>query len=307
MRIAIYGSGSVGGYFGGRLAQGGEDVVFIARGIHLEALRTHGLTVDSIKGNFVLPGVEATEDLSKVKPVDCVLVCVKAWQVAEVATVLRSVLGPEAFVVPLENGVEAPQQLAEKLGPQRVLGGLCRIASQLIAPGHVRHVGIEPYVAFGELDGHSSRRTETLRQAFERAGVMAEVPANIQAAMWQKFIFIAAISGVGAVARAPIGRLRSLAGTRQMLSDAMRETFLVAQACGVLLPEDIVAKTMAFVDTLPEATTASMQRDIIEGRPSELEAQSGAIVRLGQSHGVPTPTHSFIYHSLLPQELLTRQ
>jgi 2-dehydropantoate 2-reductase len=307
MRIAVFGTGAVGGYFGGRLAQAGEEVIFIARGEHLQALRSHGLQVDSVKGDFVVQPVQATGDPAQVGVVDAVLVGVKAWQVSEAAQAMRPMVGPDTFVVPLQNGVEAPPQLAAVLGAQHVLGGLCRIISFILGPGHIRHAGIEPYVAFGELDNQASERAERLRQAFARAiGVTVEIPLDIQAAIWEKFLFIASFSGVGAVTRAPAGVLRSVPETRQLLEGAMREIFAVARAREIALPGDIVDQTMAVVDGLPPDGTASMQRDIMEGRPSELASQNGAVMRLGQGAGVATPLHRFIYQSLLPLELRAR-
>lgn len=307
MRIAVFGTGGVGGYFGGRLAQAGEEVIFIARGEHLRAMREHGLRVDSIKGDFVLQPVQATDNPAEVGPVDAILVGVKAWDVPQAAQLMRPMVGPETFVVPLENGVEAPDQLAEALGREHVLGGLCKIISAIVAPGHIRHAGIDPYIAFGELDGRKSERAERLRQAFARAiGVTAEIPDDIQVAMWEKFVFIAAISGVGAVTRAPAGVIRSLPETRQMLEQAMREILAVARARGVALSDEVVSQTMAFIDAMPAGGTASMQRDIIAGRPSELDYQNGTVARLGRELGVPTPVNAFIYASLLPQELRAR-
>ncbi len=307
MRIAVFGTGAVGGYFGGRLAQAGEEVIFIARGEHLQALRSHGLQVDSIKGDFVVQPVQAADDPAQVGVVDTVLVGVKAWQVSEAAQAMRPMVGPDTFVVPLQNGVEAPAQLAAVLGAQHVLGGLCKIISFILGPGHIRHAGIEPYVAFGEPDNQASERAERLRQAFARAvGVTVEIPPDIQAAMWDKFLFIASFSGVGAVTRAPAGILQSVPETRQLLEQAMREIFAVARAREIALAGDIVGQTMAAVDGLPPDATASMQRDIMEGRPSELASQNGAVVRLGQEAGVATPLHRFIYHSLLPLELRAR-
>ena len=170
MRIAIFGAGAVGGYFGARLAQAGEDVIFIARGEHLRAMRRDGLYVESILGDFRVTPVKATDDPASVGPVDVVLVGVKAWQVPEAAESMRPMVGPETFVVPLQNGVEAPDQLAAVLGKEHVLGGLCRIICARVAPGRIRHAGMEPYVAFGELDNRPSPRAERLRAAFERAG-----------------------------------------------------------------------------------------------------------------------------------------
>jgi 2-dehydropantoate 2-reductase len=306
MRIAVFGAGGVGGYFGGRLAQAGEDVVFIARGAHLEAMRTAGLLVDSLKGDFSVRPVQATDVPAEVGRVDAVLVAVKAWQVPEAAHAIQPMLGEETFVVPLQNGVEAPEQLSAVLGKECVLGGLCHIVSYIAGPGYIKHAGIEPHIAFGEMEGGKSERAEALKAAFDRAGVWAEAPEDIQAAMWEKFLFIAAISGVGAVTRAPAGLMRRLPETRRLLENAMKETFAVGRARGVNLPADVVERTLAFVDNLPEGATASMQRDIMEGRPSELHSQNGAVVRLGAEADAPTPIHAYIYHALLPQELRAR-
>jgi 2-dehydropantoate 2-reductase len=306
MRIAVFGTGGVGGYFGGRLAQGGEDVIFIARSDHLKAMRANGLRVDSLKGDFLIQPVQATDKPEEVGEVDAILVAVKTWQVPDAALAMRPMVGQNTFVVPLENGVDAPAELMAVLGEAHVLGGLCHIVSYIAEPGHIRHAGIEPHIAFGELDGRSSKRAQRLKAAFERAGVWAEVPENIRAAMWEKFLFIAAISGVGAVTRAPAGVMRGLPETRQLLQRAMEEVIAVAKAHQVNLPEDVLEKTMAFIDNLPEGATASMQRDIMEGRPSELASQNGAVLRLGSEQGVPTPTHAFLYHSLLPQDLRAR-
>jgi len=306
MHIAIFGTGAVGGYFGGRLAQAGENVTFIARGERLRALQEHGLRIDSLKGDFTIEHVEATDDPAQVGAVDVIVVGVKAWQVREAARACRPMVGPETFVVPLQNGVEAPDQLVEVLGAEHVLGGLCRIVSSVVEPAYVRHAGLEPYVAFGELDNRPSERAAPLQAAFERAGVKAEIPSDIQVALWEKFLFIAPFSGIGAVTRAPAGVLRSLPETRQMLEQAMQEILTVAQARSVALPQEIVSQTMALVDNLPPDGTASMQRDIMAGRPSELESQNGAVVRLGQEVSVATPLHVFIYRSLKPLELRAR-
>ncbi len=306
MRIAIFGTGGVGGYFGGRLAQAGEEVVFIARGDHLAALRNRGLHVESLKGDFVVHPAQATDDPVHVGAVDAVLVGVKAWQVPDAAQAMRSLIGPETFVVPLQNGVEAPTQLAAVLGTQQVLGGLCSIISFIAGPAHILHTGAEPSIAFGELDNRPSDRAEQLRQAFARANVKVEIPPDIHVAMWEKFLFIASWGGVGAVTRAPVGVVRSVPGVRQMLLEALDEIIQVGAAQQIALSEESMRKAMAFIDSLQPDSTASMQRDIMEGRPSELEFQNGTVVRLGREVGVPTPVHTFLYHSLLPSELRAR-
>jgi 2-dehydropantoate 2-reductase len=306
MRVAIFGSGGVGGYFGGRLAVADNDVTFIARGEHLRALRSTGLRVDSIKGDFTVSPVRATDNPTQVNNVDVVILGVKAWQVVDAARAMRPMVRADTFVLPLENGVEAFEQLSALLGRKHVLGGLCKIVSYLVEPGHVRHAGFEPFVAFGEWDNHPSDRVEALRETFARAGVEAKVPPDIQAAVWNKFLFISGFSGVGAVTRAPAGVLRRLPQTRSLMERSMLEIDQVAEARGIRLPGDAVNQALASLDSLPENATSSMQRDIMAHRPSELESQNGAVVRLGREAGIETPVNSFIYDSLLPLEMQAR-
>jgi 2-dehydropantoate 2-reductase len=306
MRIAIFGAGSIGGYFGGRLSQAGEDVVFIARGEHLNAMLTHGLRVDSINGNFVVQTVQATDDPSKIGKVDMVLVGVKAWQVPEAAEAMRPMVGSETFILPLQNGLEAPGQLSQALGEQRVLVGLCGLFCYMAGPGHIVHAGTDPFVKFGEQDNHRSQRVELLLDAFKRAGVNAEIPPDIQVAMWMKFLLITVWSGLGAVTRAPVGIWRSMPETRRMAQMSLQEIITVAAARDISLPEEALQTTMNMYDRLVPQSTASLQRDIMEGRPSEIETQIGAVVRFGQEANVATPLHTFIYCSLLPTELRAR-
>jgi len=307
MRIVVFGSGGVGGYFGGRLAQAGMDVTFIARGRHLQAIGKHGLRVDSINGDFTLHPAIATDDPAMVGEADVVLCCVKSWQVNEAAIAMRPMVGPKTVVIPIQNGVEAPTILSDVLGADKVLGGLCRIISMTHGPGHVRHVGAEPYITFGELNNQQTERTKRLYRAFSEAtGITVEIATDINAVLWEKFILIAPWSGVGAVTHAPVGVFRRLPETRQMLLQSMTEAFNIAIAREIDLSKEVVEETMEFIDELPEEGTASMQRDIIEGRPSELNEQNGAVVRLGNDLGVQTPVNAFIYYSLLPLEMRAR-
>jgi 2-dehydropantoate 2-reductase len=308
MRIAIYGTGGVGGYFGGRLAEAGHSVAFIARGAHLEAIRRDGLRVESIAGDFTIAPAEASDSPAAVGPVEAVLVCVKAWQVGEAGAALAPRLAPGTFVVPLENGVEAAGELGALLGPERVLPGLCRILSYIAAPGCIRHAAVAPSVEFGEPDGRASERAARLHDAFASArGVTARVSADIAAAIWEKFLFIAPYSSVGAQTGLGAGGMRSDPGVRTMLEAAMREVEAVARARAVRIRPDIVERTMGWVDSLPTDGTASMQRDILEGRPSELEYQTGAVVRLGRQAGVPVPIHEGLLAALRPLEERARQ
>jgi 2-dehydropantoate 2-reductase len=306
MRIAVIGAGGVGGFFGGKLAAAGLDVVFLARGQTLERLRHHGLIIDSAEGLQRIEPVRATDDPASIGPVDAVLIAVKAWQVHEAARSIKPLIGDRTAVVPLQNGVEAPDQLIGELGPEPVLGGLCKIIAFTVEPGHIRHAGVVPQVILGELNNQSSRRSERLKKAFETAGVSAEIPQDIHAAMWEKFLFICSVSGMGALTRAPIGPIRDNPQTRAMLEQAKQEIFRLARARGVDLREGIVKDSMAFVDELPWESTASMQRDIMEGLPSELEAQSGAVLRLGREAGLDAPLHRAMYTGLLLSEKRAR-
>ena len=302
MRIAVFGTGGVGGYFGGRLAQNGEDVTFIARGEHLRVIKAQGLKVDSTSGDFVIYPAKATDDVNEVGAVDLVILGVKAWQVPEAAHTMKPLVGPNTTVLPLQNGVEAVPQLVSELGTENVIGGLCRIVSFVVEPGHIRHAGFTPSIIIGELDNRRTHRIETIEQVFKRAGLDITIANDIQVALWTKFLFIASFSGVGAVANAPAGVIRADPKWRSQILSAMEEIYALAHARGVNLPPDSVAKVMASVDALPEDATSSMQRDIAAGKPSELESQNGAVVRMARENGVDAPTHTHIYQTLAAGE-----
>lgn len=307
MKIAIFGTGSVGGYFGGRLAEAGEDVTFLARGEHLRAMRENGLRVDSIDGDFHLPSVQATDDPAKVGAADVVLVATKAWQVPEAASAVRPMVGDRTVVIGLQNGVEAAGQLSSVLGRDKVAGGSCAIVSMIAGPGHIRHAGASPRIVFGNLDGKNNEACERLLEAFGRTrGVRAVLSDEIQIEIWRKFLFIAPVSGVGAVTRAPLGICRTVAETRTMIAEAMEEIRALALAHHVPLPDNATETALSFLDSLPAESTASMQRDIMDGRPSELDSQNGAVVRLAAPKGIEVPVHRFLYASLLPLERQAR-
>ena len=306
MRIAVIGAGGTGGYFGGRLAKAGVDVVFVVRGKTLQALRGGGLRVDSINGDFVLEKVNATDDPSTAGKVDSVLVTVKTWQIGEAITGIKPMLRDDTAVIPLENGMTAPEEVARILGPKHALGGLCGIVSFVVEPGHIRHTAVEPQIMFGELDHTRSDRVMRICEAFLRAGIQAEVPPDINRSMWTKFLFIAPYSAIGATTRVPIGAWRSLPATRALAVGALGELLAVASARGVELAEDAIERTMTRYDGLSPEATSSLQRDLMEGKPSELEAQLGAVVRMGRESGVPTPLFDAFYALLLPQERRAR-
>ncbi len=303
MRIAIFGVGGAGGYVGARLAQAGEEIGWIARGAQLDALRSRGLRVESVHGDFTLGPLRATADPAEVGRVDAVILGVKVWQIRDAARAMGPLIGPDTCVLPLQNGVEAADDLRSVLGPGPPLGGVAKILSFLVAPGHIRHVGGPSSIALAELDDRPSERVERLRATLRAAGIVVEVPTSIQPAIWEKFLFVASLGGVGSVSRAPIGIVRSVPQTRALLEEAMREIRDLAQARGVRLADDVVARSLALVDEQPAEGTTSLQRDLAAGRRSELEWWSGAVARLGAESRVPAPVHRFIYQSLLPSEL----
>jgi 2-dehydropantoate 2-reductase len=307
MRFAILGSGAVGGYFGAKLAKAGQEVSFVARGAHLEAIRREGLVVETPGGEIRIHPAEATPDPGAVAGADAVLLGVKTWQVEEAGRAMAPALSGDAFVLPLQNGVEAVEQLRATVGDERVVGGVCRTFSFLVAPGRIRTVGPHNSVQLGELDGRRSERTARLRAALERAGIEASIPDDIHAALWTKFLFVVPVGSVGAFLRRTIGEIRSDPASRAMLERGMREILAVARARGIALPEETVASSMKFIDSLDPNGTSSLQRDLAEGRPSELEAWTGAVVRLGRAAGVPTPLHEEIYEALLPLEREARE
>jgi len=305
-RIVVFGAGAVGGYFGGRLAHAGHHVTFIARGAHLDAIRRNGLQVSSPTGDFVVTPATATDDTSSVGVADVVLVGVKAGAVSGLAATLHPLIGRHTVVVPLQNGVEAAADLMVAVGSERVIGGLCRIAASVTAPGRIAHAGITPTVVLGEMDGSHSPRVDLVAALLRSADVAVEISDDIQAALWEKFLLIAPWGGLGGVTRVPLDALCSAPETRRLLEAAMTEVAALAAAHGVTLAADIVSRTLEFLDAVPSGGTASMQRDLMARRPSELDTQTGTIVRLGRKRGVDTPVNTFLYDCLAPGERLAR-
>jgi 2-dehydropantoate 2-reductase len=219
---------------------------------------------------------------------------------------MRPMVGPATFVVPLQNGVEAASQLAAVLGAEHALGGLCGTFSWVVAPGKIRSTSTATFIKFGELDNQRSERVERLGQAFSKTSVKADIPSDIYKALWQKFLLVTAFGGVGAVSWAPIGVIRTMPETRELLQQCMEEVAAVAHARGIQLDDTVVTDTMRYVDSLAANATTSLQRDIAEGKPSEIDYWNGAVVRQGRAVEVSTPVNEFIYHSMLPQELRAR-
>ncbi len=298
MKIAIVGAGGVGGYFGARLTAAGEDVTFIARGAHLEAMRKNGLRVLSALGDLTLPQVKAESDPTRVGAVDVVLIAVKLWSTEDAMQSARPLLGPATAVVSFQNGVEAIDIAARHFGKPHVMGGVAHIAAVIDSPGVIRNSGTLARLTFGELDGSASPRASSLLAACKRAGIDATLSDDIQRAIWEKFVFIVGLSGMTTLTRMPTGPIRSDPVTREMLRDVMTEVAAVARARGVGLAPDIVDAQMRFIDTLPPEMVASMLGDLVRGKRLEVEWLSGAAARLGMETGVPAPLNRAIYAAL---------
>ncbi|MBM3950098.1 MAG: 2-dehydropantoate 2-reductase [Rhodospirillales bacterium] len=298
MRIAFVGAGGVGGYFGARLMAAGNSVAFVARGAHLAAMRQNGLEVKSARGDLRLHPVEASEDARAIGPVDIAVVAVKLYDTEAAAEACCHLIGPGTAVVSLQNGVTGADTLRKAVGPERVFGGIAYIMATIDRPGTIVHTGTMARIVLGEFGGGGSTRVTTFAQALRGAGVDVEESSDIDAAIWGKFAFLAPLSGITSLARATVGPIRRDPGTRALFERAIAETVAVARARGIALPEDAVARTMAFLDGLPDDMGSSMYYDLRHGKRLELPHLSGAVVRLGREAGVATPTHDFIVAAL---------
>ena len=302
MNILIYGIGGVGGYFGGKLAQTGHNVTFIARGAHLEAIKKSGLTVKSVNGDFTAKPDLATDNLSEIPKPDLVILGVKSWQVSASAKALQPYLKPESVILPLQNGADNIENLLKIVPKNQVLGGLCRIISYIKEPGVVEHPAFEPNVIFGEIDNSKSDRVLAIKDVFDEAGFTNKIADDIEAEIWKKFLFICTISGLGGLTRVPIGKIRESEYLYKVMQDTASEILAVAKAKGINISETDVENTFKGINNQNPETTASTQRDIMDGKPSELENFNGYIVKQGLELGIPTPANKMIYECLLPME-----
>ncbi|MDX2644261.1 2-dehydropantoate 2-reductase [Streptomyces sp. PA03-1a] len=301
MRIAVVGAGGVGGYFGTRLAEAGNEVTFVARGRHLEAIRANGgLAVRSPLGEFRAPADRFVPDIGDVGPADVVLVAVKLWDTEDVATRLRGLAEAGARVISLQNGVQKDSVLRRHLPPEAVWGGVCYISAVIEEPGVVSHRGTMQKLVFGPYDGQGAARAEEFREVCEKAGVDAEVSADIARVLWQKFVFLTGLSGTTSAVRQPIGVVRADPATRSLLRDVMAEVVAVGRASGVRVDESFVDEQLAFCDTLPATMTSSMHNDLEQGNRLELPWLSGGVADLGRELGVPTPRNRTVADILAP-------
>ena len=292
MKIAMMGSGGVGGFFGGRLAKAGCDVTFIARGAHLEAMRANGLTIENEpQGNIHVPQVKATADPASIGPVDLVILSVKLWDTDAAARAIAPIVGPKTAVLSLQNGVIKDDILRGHFGPERVMGGVCYVATHISRPGVIHQTGTMQRAIVGEHDGRVSERARALHEALAASGVKAELSPDVRRAIWEKYVFLVGLSGSTTSMRSTLGPIRSNPRTRAFLHDLMREVVAVGRAHGVALPEDFADDRLAFGDSLPADMTSSMHHDLERGNPLEVDWLSGGVVKLGEAVGVPAPAN----------------
>jgi 2-dehydropantoate 2-reductase len=300
MKIAVIGTGGVGGYFGGRLAESGNDVWFLARGRHLQQMRRCGLKVKSRLGDILVKPVQATDDSAEIGPVDLVIIAVKLWDTDAAIEATKPLLGPDTSVVSLQNGIEAVERLVAAFGKARVLGGVCHIAAVISGPGIILHTGTMARMTIGELDGSSSARLDAIAAACTKAKIDFIASPEIDAAIWQKFVFLSSFSGVTTLTRLPKGPIMAEPETRAMLNAAIAEAVAVARARGIRLADDLVDSLMKFAEGLPDDMKSSMLGDLERGTRLELPWLSGTVAKLGDSLGVATPVHKVIYQALKP-------
>jgi 2-dehydropantoate 2-reductase len=296
MRIVVMGSGGVGGYFGARLQQAGNQVAFIARGKHLEALRSRGLTLRSSLGDLQL-AVKAHEDPREAGVADIVLFAVKLWDTESAAERIKPLGG---VVIPFQNGVESIERLGKVLGRERVMGGSAFIATRIAAPGVIEHTGTMARLRFGPVLEAQRAAAQAFLAACKAAGINAEIADDIVAGIWEKFVFLVAVSGTTALSRAPLGVVRADPDLRWMFEQAMRETWTLGRKRGIKLAEDFVEKQLAFLDTLPAEMRASMLHDLEAGNRLEAPWLCGAVARMSGELGLAAPVNRAVYAALKP-------
>lgn len=307
MKIAIMGTGGVGGYYGGLLAQSGQDVTFIARGHHLQAIHEKGLRIKSVFGDFVVSPIQATDKPSEVGPVDLIIVATKTYHTDDAAQAIKSMVGSETVVMSLQNGVEAANRLGAVVGMEHMIGGTTWLSAAIEAPGIIGQYSQFRRIALGELNGQKTLRIQRIHDALSRSGATIELVEDINKVMWTKYVFIASVTAIGCLTRATFGEYRHVPEARAVLAAAMQEVKAVAQASGIMLDTDVIDKTLAFLDGSAPGIKTSMQRDIEAGKVSELESMIGFVVLLGEKLKVPTPVMRFTYAMLKPGQIKAQE
>jgi len=300
MRIAVIGAGGIGGIYGASLANAGAEVIFVARGSHLAAMRENGLRIEGDRGATHVAPAQATDDPATIGPVDVVLFCVKLWDVESAGAAIRPIVGPRTAVIPLQNGVDAHERLIPILGREAVMGGTAFVTGSIVAPGVIRQTGSYQRMTFGELDGTLSERGRRLAELCAAAGFDGVFSADILVPVWDKFALVVPLAGVNSLTRVPLGIYREDPELWALCEATLRETVAVGRAEGVALPQDTVEKSIAQFRSMPPHHMTSMGNDLARGNRLELPWFAGKVAELGRKHGIPTPANSLIYAALKP-------
>ncbi len=298
MRIAVIGTGGIGGPYGASLAKAGADVTFVARGAHLAAMRESGLRIEGDRGEKLVRPAQATDDIAGIGPVDYVLLCVKLWDVESAGAQIRPIVRPGTAVVPLQNGVDSAERLVPILGREAVMGGTAFVTGSIVAPGVVRQTGTYQQMTFGELDGRASPRGERLRDLCAAAGFDGILSPDVRVPIWEKFLVLVPLANVNALTRVPLGRYRADPDLWALVEASISETEAVGRAEGVALKPDAVKKGLAMIRSMPDHHMTSMGNDLLRGNRLELPWFAGKVVELGRRHGIATPVNDFVYAAL---------
>jgi 2-dehydropantoate 2-reductase len=307
MKIAVIGTGGVGGYYGARLAQSGSDVTFIARGAHLQAIKKKGLQIKSPLGDHTVFPAKVTDKPVEAGPMDLIIFVTKTYQTDEAVEMIRPMIGKDTVIIPLQNGIDAAESIGRAVGMDHMVGGATWMSAAVEEPGVIGHYSQFGRIAFGELNGKETPRLKPIFDAINASGVKVEITDDIQKVLWTKFVFISPISALGCLTRVTMGEYRGVPEARKILLAAVSEVTAVGRAGGVALDADVVEKTMAFIDAGAPGIKPSIQRDVEAGKLSELESMIGSVVRLGELRKVPTPVIGMAYAMLKPRELLAQQ
>lgn len=299
MKIAVMGSGGLGGLYGGRLAHAGYDVTFIARGAHMSAMKEQGLLIENEEhGDLRVSDPHVTDDPAAVGVADYVLLAVKLWDTEAAVSAIRPMVGPGTAVISLQNGVIKDDILRREFGEDAVVGAVAYVATHVARPGVIRQTGTMQRLVLGEYDGQQSPRAQQLLDAMLRAGIQAAISDDIRRTIWEKYVFLVGLSGTTATMRSAIGPIRQNAQTRVFLYDLLKETVAVGRAHGVRLPGDYADDRLAFLDTVPATMTSSMHHDLEKGNRLEVAWLSGGVVQLGRAVNVATPANRAVWDML---------
>lgn len=302
MRIAVMGTGGMGGYYGGCLASAGQDVSFVARGRHLEAIRAKGLRVIGPRGDLEISPAKATDDPAEIGPVDVVLFGVKLYDAETAAAAIKPMIGPDTMVISLMNGVDGPERIEAVVGPGHALGAAAYASAKIDEPGVISYRSDMSRLVFGELDGSISQRALQFKEACDQANFDVELSTDIQKTLWEKFVLLATNAALTTITRQPAAGVYGEPELKALAVDLMKEVVAVANAKGIKVGDDVIERSIALTETFPPNMYASMYHDLAAGKPLEVGSFSGLITRLGRELGIPTPCHRTIYACLKPYE-----